>query len=81
MNLTEVRKKAAELGIESAPLKRMKKAEIVHAIQSAEGHTSCYGTRADGCPHLMCCFMTDCYKEASGTKKGSRSAKKSPKPA
>ncbi len=64
MNLTEVKRRAGDLGIDVTSLKRLKKAEIIQSIQSAEGHTPCYGSRSDGCPHMLCCFMSDCYKDA-----------------
>jgi len=57
MTLPEIRAKAKALGIKPG---RMKKADLIHAIQLAEGCTPCFG-RSDGyCPYSDCCFMKDC---------------------
>lgn len=51
--------KARNLGI--APGK-MKKAELIHAIQLVEGNTPCFGKSNGQCPYTDCCFMGDCLK-------------------
>jgi hypothetical protein len=57
MNMPEIRMKAKALGL--SPGKK-NKAELIHAIQEAEGCTPCFG-RSDGlCSHTECCFMKDC---------------------
>ncbi len=76
MDLATIRKKAVGLGIDQAGLKGKKKAEIVHAIQAAEGYDTCYGTRTEGCPYVLCCFMADCYKEARAARKPKAPRKK-----
>ena len=59
MNMPEVRKKAQTLGITSG---KMKKPELIHAIQEAENCTPCFG-RSDGqCSYTDCCFRQDCLK-------------------
>lgn len=60
MKMTDIGKKAKDLGIEPAG---MKKADLVHAIQRAEGNTECYGQFGTGCPFTSCCFRSDCRKE------------------
>jgi len=59
MKVGEMKMKAKNLGI--APGK-MKKAELIHAIQLAEGHTPCFGRSNGQCPYADCCFMGDCLK-------------------
>jgi hypothetical protein len=59
MNMTEVRKKAKALGIIPG---KMKKAELIHSIQTAEGCTPCFGKSDGQCEYTDCCFMQDCLK-------------------
>ena len=59
MNLTQIRKKAKELGISPGT---MKKAQIIHEIQKTEGNQPCFGTAQGWCQYSDCCFMTDCLK-------------------
>lgn len=59
MKLTEIKLKAKNLGIAPG---RMKKAELIHAIQVAEGNTPCFGKSSGQCPYTDCCFMGDCLK-------------------
>lgn len=59
MKINEIKEKAKALGIIPG---KMKKPELVHAIQETEGNTQCFG-RSDGqCPQTDCCFMRDCIK-------------------
>ena len=59
MGMPEIRMKAKALGLKSG---KMKKVELIHAIQLAEGCTPCFG-KSDGlCSYTDCCFMTDCFK-------------------
>ncbi|MHC4574777.1 MAG: Rho termination factor N-terminal domain-containing protein [Planctomycetota bacterium] len=62
MKVTELRKKAKSFGIDTG---RMKKAELIHSIQKAEGYTACFGKSDGQCPHTDCCFMEDCLKVKS----------------
>jgi len=59
MNMPEIRMKAKALGITPG---KMKKAELIHTIQIAEGCTPCFGRSNGECSHTDCCFMTDCLK-------------------
>jgi len=59
MNMTEIRKKAKALGIIPG---KLKKAELIHAIQIAEHCTPCFGRSNGQCAHTDCCFMQDCLK-------------------
>ena len=59
MKIAEIKDKAKELGITPG---KMKKAELIHSIQIAEGCTPCFG-RSDGqCGNIECCFIQDCLK-------------------
>lgn len=55
----EIRKMAKSLGVTTG---KKKKAELVHAIQIAEGCTPCFGTSDGQCTQTECCFMQDCLK-------------------
>jgi hypothetical protein len=60
MKMEDVKKKAKKLGINWS---KMSKTELIHAIQSAEGNTPCYGNSNNGsCPYTNCCFRSDCFK-------------------
>ena len=59
MNMTEIRKKAKTLGIVPG---KMKKAELIHSIQIAEGCSPCFGRSNGQCEYIDCCFMQDCLK-------------------
>jgi hypothetical protein len=59
MTMTDIKGRAKLLGIEP---KKMKKAELVHAIQIAEGCTPCYGRSNGDCPWTECCWRGDCFK-------------------
>jgi hypothetical protein len=55
MKINEIKQKAKALGINCS---KMKKAEIIHAIQRTEGNTPCFGK----CQYTNCCFIDDCLK-------------------
>lgn len=59
MGMPEIKKKAKGLGITPG---KMKKAELIHAIQTAEGCTPCFGWSNGECSNIDCCFMQDCLK-------------------
>jgi len=59
MNMTEIKKKAIALAITPG---KMKKAELVHAIQQAEGNNACFGRSNGSCMYNDCCFIGDCLK-------------------
>jgi len=59
MGMPEIRMKARALGITPG---KMKKPELIHSMQIAEGYTPCFG-RSDGqCANTDCCFIKDCLK-------------------
>ena len=59
MTMPVIRERAQMMGITPG---KMKKAELIHAIQMAEGCTPCYGRSNGQCPWLECCWRTDCFK-------------------
>ncbi len=58
MGLKEIKEKVKKLGIE--PKRGIKKENLVHAIQIAEGNFPCFGTAKDYCDRLGCCWRNDC---------------------
>lgn len=59
MKITEIKQKAKALGINCG---KMKKAELIHAIQRAEGNNPCFGSSNGHCQYTDCCFIQDCLK-------------------
>ena len=58
MKMPQVRLKARSLGLTPG---RRKKAELIHAIQMAEGYSPCFGTDGN-CSNHSCCFIGDCVR-------------------
>lgn len=61
MTMPKIRERAKSMGITPG---KMKKVELIHAIQRAEGCTPCYGLSHGDCPWLQCCWRTDCFNKA-----------------
>ena len=59
MTMPQIQKKAKKLGITPG---KMKKADLIHAIQRAENCAPCFGTAVDWCQYTDCCFRADCLK-------------------
>ena len=58
MNMQQLKEIAKERGIKPGSLK---KAELIHAIQSAEGNETCFGTgKAEDCGQDNCLWKEDC---------------------
>lgn len=57
MGMPEIRTKAKALGLKTG---KIKKTELIHAIQMAEGFMPCFGKSNGQCPYIDCCFMSDC---------------------
>ena len=53
--------KAKSLGIHPEGMER---AEIIRAIQRAEGNTPCFGASNNKCVHTACCFRAECLVPA-----------------
>ncbi len=62
MELHEIREIARAMGVRS---KGMDKAELVRAIQRAEGNFDCFGTAMEEeCDQEECMWREDCFAEA-----------------
>ncbi|MDT8318148.1 MAG: SAP domain-containing protein [bacterium] len=59
MTLTEVKKMAKNVGVKAGT---MKKDELIHAIQLAEGNFDCFGKAEGSCDQEACSFRSDCLK-------------------
>ena len=61
-NMKEIREMARRLGVRST---RMRKAELIRAIQRAEGNFDCCG-RATGeeCDQEECLWREECFKDS-----------------
>jgi len=58
MRFQEIQKMAKGVGIKTY---RMKKAEMIRAIQDAENNIPCYGTeRISNCGEVQCLWRNDC---------------------
>ena len=66
MNMTEIIKKAKTIGIDPG---KMKKAELIRSIQTAEGSSPCFGTSDGQCAYAECCFIRDCFKSSLAERK------------
>ena len=56
----ELRQKAKDLDVKNTG--KLRKEELIHAIQLAEGNTDCFG-RIPDCRELECLFRPDCLPE------------------
>lgn len=62
MNLKEIREIANNYGVKSS---KMKKDELIRAIQRAEGNFDCFGTALSGdCSQKDCLWREDCMESA-----------------
>lgn len=59
MKMTELKQKSKALGVKP---NKMKKVELIHAIQRSEGYIECYGKSNGNCSQVECCFREDCLK-------------------
>ena len=61
-NMKEIREMARLWGIRST---RMEKAEIIRAIQRAEGNFDCFGTATgEECDQEECLWRDDCFRDS-----------------
>ncbi|AMV70805.1 SAP domain-containing protein [Desulfuromonas carbonis] len=65
MKIDEVRQRAYALGMNG--ISRIKKGDLIRAVQQAEGNQPCFGTagRLD-CSQLDCCWREDCLVPRPG---------------
>ncbi len=57
MTVTEIRGRARDLGVKS--YSRLRRDELIWAIQRAEGNVDCY-RRIANCGVMDCCWRGDC---------------------
>src|SRR5512135_726892 len=61
-NMKEIRDMARQLGIRST---RMEKADLIRAIQRAEGNFDCFGTATEEeCDQEECLWREDCFRDS-----------------
>ena len=58
MKLSQIEKKAKELGIKNTWL--YSKRDLVRAIQKTEGNFDCFGTATNYCDQSNCSWKEDC---------------------
>jgi len=60
MNWIEMKRYARQKGVNPG---KMKKIDLIRAIQAAEGNPTCFGTdRKHHCPETNCLWEKDCKK-------------------
>jgi len=58
MTVAEIKEIAKELGVKTS---KMKKADMIRAIQDAEGNSMCFATNSrDNCGQENCLWRNDC---------------------
>lgn len=57
MKVADIKNIAKKLGVNPG---KLKKGELILAIQKAERNTPCFGTGTEACPELKCCWREDC---------------------
>jgi hypothetical protein len=57
MKVAEIKERARDAGIKSG---RMRKSELIRAIQEREGNFPCFGTAEGWCDQQDCCWREDC---------------------
>lgn len=57
MKMTEIKAKAKDMGIS---IGKMKKEDIIRAIQENEGNFPCFGSAMRHCSQEDCCWREDC---------------------
>ncbi|GAB4284744.1 MAG: hypothetical protein Kow0092_39100 [Deferrisomatales bacterium] len=57
MTVKEIRAKARTLKVKN--YSRLRKADLIWAVQEAEGHTACF-RRISGCGITECCWRGEC---------------------
>ena len=62
MTVTEIRKIARNLGVKTS---KLRKDELILAIQTEEQNFPCFGTAIDGdCDQVECIWRKDCFVAA-----------------
>jgi len=65
MKATQIRERARQLDIKGSS--KLRKAELIRAIQRAEGNPDCFGAEwRFNCPEFQCCWREDCLTDKPG---------------
>ncbi|MBU0680902.1 MAG: hypothetical protein KKD73_05725 [Proteobacteria bacterium] len=64
MNMTEIKEKAKSLGVQVG---KLRKDEVIKAIQTKEGNFPCFGTAKDYCVEKLCCWRDACLPSKKTT--------------
>lgn len=57
MKMTDIKAKAKDLDLRPG---KMKKEELIRAIQEKEGNFPCFGSALEHCSQAGCCWREDC---------------------
>jgi predicted metal-binding transcription factor (methanogenesis marker protein 9) len=57
MKMMEVKEKAKMLGVKPG---KMKKSDLIKAIQLKEGNDACFGSGNEQCSQMECCWRSAC---------------------
>jgi hypothetical protein len=57
MKIADIKKRAADMGL---TLQAQKKADLIRAIQKAEGNDQCFSSGRNSCDQISCCWRDDC---------------------
>jgi hypothetical protein len=57
MTVKEIKEIAKKMGIQA---RKVKKADLIRSIQTAEGNTPCFQSGASSCDQENCCWRSDC---------------------
>lgn len=60
MRLTEIEKKARNLGLKDTW--KYSKKDLIKTIQRREGNFDCFGTASKNCSQMACCWREDCLR-------------------
>ena len=60
MRLSEIEKKAKELGIKDTW--KLSKKDLVKTIQRKEGNFDCFGSAGNSCNQMGCSWRVDCIR-------------------
>lgn len=64
MRWNDIRKQASALGIRAA---RVKKPDLIRAVQRAEGNFDCFGRASGYCDRGDCAWRSDCLGQGRKT--------------
>ncbi len=60
MTIREIRKRAKAAGV---TLETTSKAELIRAVQAAEGNPQCFHSGRERCAETGCCWLEDCVPQ------------------